>query len=64
MKLLLTTVADVNYFTGFEATRIHDLLLALSLLSLFIWGVVAISFLVRLGAKIIILRSVKRRQSR
>lgn len=51
---LLATTVDMNYFTGFESTRIQDLLFVLSLLSLSVWALVLISLLVRMGAKAII----------
>jgi hypothetical protein len=62
--LLLATTADINYFTGFEATRIQTLLIVLSLLSLSVWALVLISLLIRMTAKAIIAYRSKSRHRR
>lgn len=62
--LLLATTVDINYFTGFESTRIQTLLLILSILSLVVWALVLVSLLIRISAKTVIARRAKGRRSR
>lgn len=51
-------VANPNDFTGFEHTRIVDLLTVLAFISIAMWAVVCLSLLIRQGA-ILVIRLVK-----
>lgn len=62
--LLLATTVDMNYFTGFESTRIQSLLLILSVLSLVVWALVLVSLLIRISAKALIAYRAKGRRRR